>query len=488
MTRKPRRSLFWTIAGMFLLTVVVGTLIQAFVALAVLRPLEVREARSRSELISSNVAAEIAALRGPLSEAAVDTILVRHRARLGPRGGWLVFRGADETIVADPPASPRLRATLSGGETTPDAPSGRPRSDPRSRFETIARHPVVRGAQEIGEVLVLRPMWSRGGRNPLARTSLLFVPVAVIASAIAGLVIVRLLVRRLRSLEALASRVAEGDLSVRIADTSGDEIGRLAEQLNRMTEGLAKARASLEENDRQRRQLFADITHELATPLTSIRGYAETMLDPEVSVSSEERARYLRGVLEEANRLDHLTRDLFELARLEADASPLVKERLDWAALCQHTTERFERRFREAGLRLVWQGTSNGAWIEADGRRMEQVLENLLSNTLRYVPAGGVIEVSLEQIPEQTFERGDRFRLIVSDNGPGLSAEERVMVFERFYRGAGTGAPAASQDVVGSGLGLAIVREIVERHGGSVRADENTPHGLTIVVELPAIG
>ena len=106
-------------------------------------------------------------------------------------------------------------------------------------------------------------------------------------------------------------------------------------------------------------------------------------------MSDDERGRYVRGVLEEARRLDRLIRDLFELARLEAGASPLALEPLDWTALCRNTVERFEPRFRDAGLSLRWQEPAAEAWIQADGHRMEQVLENLLVNTLRYVPAGG---------------------------------------------------------------------------------------------------
>src|SRR5207245_10875504 len=131
---------------------------------------------------------------------------------------------------------------------------------------------------------------------------------------------------------------------------------------------------------RQRRQRFADITHELVTPLTSIRGYAETLLDPHVTVSAPERSRYVHGVLDEARRLDRLIRDLFELARLEAGATPLVKERLDWAALCRNTIARFEPRFRGAGLKAVWGDSLEEAWIEADGHRIEEVLDNLLVN------------------------------------------------------------------------------------------------------------
>jgi signal transduction histidine kinase len=312
----------------------------------------------------------------------------------------------------------------------------------------------------------------------------------MLASVVAGLVVIRLLVRRLRSMETLAARVAEGDLTVRIGDASGDEIGRLAEQLDRMTEKLATARRDLESHEQQRRQLFADITHELATPLTSIRGLAETMVDPEVPMSPEERSRYLSGLLEESRRLDRLIRDLFELARLEAGATELRPERLDWVALSRNTVERFAPRFREAGIELTWRTDAQEAWIEVDGFRLEQVLDNLLVNALRYVPRGGQVELSLS--PQWTVATAapSSFQLRVEDNGLGIPAEEIPRVFERFYRGTGAlrGANAggrASRNE-GSGLGLAIVREIVERHGGTVRAETRVPHGLVISIELPA--
>jgi signal transduction histidine kinase len=494
-TRKPGRSLFWTIAGMFFLTTLIGSLLQVLVAVAVLRPLENREARSRAALAASGAAAEIAALPEPLTAPRVETVLARHRDRVGFRGSMIAYRGADGLYAAEPPPPPRFRE--SGGGSTAGGPRG-PERDPArtpgstrergdrgpARFETLAQHPVKRGATTIGEVSVRRRMPRGQWGYWETRTALLFVPFAVLASALAGLVIVRLLVRRLRSLETLAARVAEGDLAVRSGDRSGDEIGRLAEQLDRMTERIAEARASLEENERQRRKLFADITHELATPLTSIRGYAETLLDPGVAVTAEERPRYLRGLLEEAARLDRLISDLFDLARLEAGASALHRERLDLAALGRHTVERFEPRFREAGLKLAWIEPPGPAWIEADGRRMEQVLENLLNNALRYVPRGGRVEVSLTPSGSGSGT-GARHALHVADDGPGIPQGEMGHVFERFYRAEGIGRPA-SADGKGSGLGLAIVKEIVERHGGTVRAESNDPHGLHIIVELPA--
>jgi signal transduction histidine kinase len=480
-----RRSLFWPIAGVFLLVLVAGTLAQFFLVAQVLLPLEAREMRARAELAVSRAAIEIAESPGPLDPALIGPILERRRVEADLRGVWLVFRDPEGGFTASPPG--RL------GRLLPDLLEERPRAprlrrplppDARLRVEMIVRRPVTRGAATIGEIVALRrarppvPLpWQGPG------TLLLFAPIALLSSAAAGLLMVRLLVRRLGAMEALAARVAEGDLSVRVADTSGDEIGRVAERLDRMTERLSEARDRLEAQERQRRQLFADITHELATPLTSIRGYAETLTDPAVPISDTERARYQRGVLDEARRLDRLIRDLFELARLEAGAAPLERERLDWSELCANVVERFGPRFRDAGLRIAWGERTAPAWIEADGHRMEEVLENLLANALRYVPPGGAVTVSLARVPDAA---GDRFRLVVGDDGPGVAADVLPHLFERFYRSPEARATAGNRERDGSGLGLAIVREIVERHGGTVTAETHPPHGLAFRVELPA--
>jgi len=467
MSAPHKRSLFWTVAAIFLLTAIIGTLLQALVASAVLHPLELREAKARAELAATALSSALASAPSMPKAAELDTLLARYREPVRP--AWILFRASDGTVTTSPP-----------GRSLGLPPGSRDRGD-RGRIETLARHDVVRGGRPAGEILVVRRMRPRGAMGFLEepREALFLFPVAIAASAFAGLVLMRLLVRRLRAMEVLASRVAEGDLSVRIADKSGDEIGRLAEQLDRMTDRLASARSELHETELQRRQLFADITHELATPLTSIRGYAETLLDPGVPVSPEERTKYVRGLLDESRRMDLLIRDLFELARLEAGAAPLHKEHLDWAALGRNTIERFQPRFRKAGLTLLWHERGPEAWIDADGRRMEQALENLLVNALRYVHAGGHVEVTLEPAA------GTMHRLVVSDDGPGIPPEELSLVFGRFYRGSSSSSTGSDEGQGGSGLGLSIVREIVERHGGTATARTSPSGGLAIVLELP---
>jgi signal transduction histidine kinase len=474
---RPRRSLFWSVAGLFLLITVLGTLAQAFLISAVLRPLETREAKASAEVVAADLASRLSASRTVPTGFALDTLLDGARTRLGFRPSWIVVRDASGQETTSPPPRPGRPTPRPGAiEPGPTLP-GSGRDEPR--VELLARRPF--GTESArGEVQVLRGVRPRSVLSFFrSRNSLLLLPVSVLASVVAGLVVVRLLVRRLRAIEIFSRRAAEGDLSVRIADRSGDEIGRIAERLDHMTERLGEARDALEANDRQRRQLFADITHELATPLTSIRGYAETLLNPDIAVSDAERTRFVQGMLEESRRLERMSRDLFELARLEAGAAPLERQPLDWMALCRNTTQRFERRFQQAGLRLEWHGAPSEAWVEADGHRLEQVLENLMTNTLRYVPSGGKVELSLDA-PDDAH-----WRLTVSDDGPGVPAETLPFVFDRFYR-ADERASSHGRDDNGSGLGLAIVREIVQRHGGSVRAEARVPHGLTIVVELPA--
>ena len=511
MSSRPRkRSLFWTFAGVFLLVLALATVLQVVVSVGVLRPLAAMSERERAELVAMRAARGLAALPVAAGEDEVRRVL--RASRVEGRPVFTVFWDGAGLAVVEPLLPPdarrRVLALLGGATAAPDtfpagpAPPGMRREGPppgelrppedriappgrgagrpfgpgEMRMEVLARRTVLREGAAVGEVVAIGPAGGPGRRWwPEARTMLLFLPFAVLAAGGAGLIMVRILTRRLRALERLADRVTEGDLAARVAAGGLDEIGRLEERFNRMTERLAEVREELRRADSQRSRLLADITHELSTPLTSIRGYVETMLDPAVPTTPEEREGYLRDVRDEAMRLDLLIQDLFDLVRLEAGASALKLERLDWAALCCNTARRFEPRFREAGLTLRWAREPGEAWVRADGRRLEQVVENLLVNALRYVAAGGTVTLSLERAG------GDRFRLTVADDGPGIAPEDLPHVFERFYRAD------AVRSSGGSGLGLAIVREIVQRHGGEASAERVEPRGAAFVTELPAL-
>jgi len=481
-----RRSLVWPIAGAILAATVVGGLGQLLVVIMVLRPLEMRDVRARGEIALASLQRAVTALAAAPDSAALQPLLdrVRHESELRAA---MIFREPDGHRVWAPPELARLEreAPPPPAEGRSGGPGRPARERPRRGIETIASRTIIYGNRPIGEARVVRPRGGRGPRLPSTEALLLSLPIALPIALVTAFLMVRWLVSRLRRLEHLATRVAEGDLSARVDDPGGDEIGRLADRLNDMTGALAAARERLEAQDAQRRQLFADITHELATPLTSVRGYTETLLDPGVDVSEAERQRYLGGILEESQRLDRLIRDLFDLARLEAGATRLERERLDWAALCRNVVERFAPRFRSAGLELRWEDGAPEAWVEVDGHRIVQVVENLLTNALRHVPAGCTVGVGLAKASLGDGSPG--FRLTVSDDGPGVPSEDLPHLFERFYRSAAARRSEGGPQAGGSGLGLAIVREITHRHGGEVRAREGVPRGLAIEVDLPAV-
>jgi signal transduction histidine kinase len=492
--------LFWTFAGSFLLVLVLAAVLQGLLTVAVIEPLGRSWARDRAELLVRRAAFELAGTAGAEDDAIALDRLGSFLPEAHSQSLLLVLRRPDGRMLFDRPLPPWARARVKrviDGRVTTGAPRldrmGPPPGEPPSRmpprrpgdgrpglgpgrrfhlhppFHAIYRHPVSGG---FGEMIAIQEGSPTGLSSAPSGSLLLFLPLAVLVAGSAGLVLFRTQVKRLRALEALAERVAEGDWDARVVDAGRDEMGRLGAGLNRMTEALAAARRREQQDDRRRRQLLADISHELATPLTSIRGYAETLLNREVVVSAEERTAYLRHILQESERLGLLTRDLFELARFEAGASPLQRVDLDWGELCRHTVERFRPRFEANRLALEWRGPSTAAWVSADGHRMEQVLENLLANALRYVPAGGQVTVALEAA-------ADHWRLRVEDDGPGIPPHDLPHVFERFYRAD------QARALPGSGLGLAIVREIVERHGGRVDAQARAPYGLVVSVELP---
>jgi signal transduction histidine kinase len=510
------RSLFWTFAVAFLLVLVTALLLQAFVIVAVVQPITEGRAARQAEVVAREVAERIAALGEDPSPDGIRRVLHDARERPGGERGEppasYLFRSAADGAVITPFRLPGFLveryATLletgedPGGPEPPERPvpragrgpgprrdgSGRDRAradgrgpdgrhdDPRFGLRVIAQWPVESEAGVIGDVFAVAPrqrvpLWPPRVPRPL----LLFVPLAFVLSGVGAFVVFRMLVTRLRALEALATRVTEGDLDARVAVRGKDEIGRLAGRLNRMTASLAEARDRLAENDRARRRLFADISHELATPMTSIKGYAETLSDPAIRVSDAERQSFLESIREETDRLDGLVKDLFELTRLEAGAIPLELTRLDLSDLAENTVRRFEPRFREAGIALGWEG-GGPAEVDADGRRLEQVVDNLLRNALRYVSAGGT--VGLRVAPGGG--RDGRHLLVVEDDGPGIPPEHLDRVFERFYRVD----PARTEE--GTGLGLAIAREIVERHGGEIRAANRGEGGARFSLELPA--
>jgi two-component system sensor histidine kinase BaeS len=293
-------------------------------------------------------------------------------------------------------------------------------------------------------------------------------------TALAALLVFRPVNRRLKGLEDAARRLGSGDTTARAAIDGGDEIAAVANAFNRMADDLATRAAQLQAADRTRRQLLADVSHELMTPLTAIRGYVETLALPDLKADQATRLRYLRIVEEETLRLENIIGDLLDLARLEAGGGALKRQDVRVAHLFARVIARHEREARERQVTLSECVDAGAETVNVDPDRMEQALQNLAANALRYTAAGGKVELHASR-------ESDQLVLRVRDTGRGIPAEHVPMIFDRFYK---VDASRSGQDS-SSGLGLSIVKAIVERHGGTIGVASRPGVETTFEIALP---
>jgi len=288
--------------------------------------------------------------------------------------------------------------------------------------------------------------------------------VGVIALAILlAFLLSRTLTRPIRELTAATRAVSEGKLSHEVPVRSRDELGQLASSFNRMN---AELRRSIE----LRRQMTADIAHELRTPVSVILGHAEGVHDGVLPPSLET----FEIIRDEAARLEHLIEDLRTLSRADAGELPIECHPVLPAKLLEGVRAVNQHRAGQHNISLQIDLDAGLPEINVDPDRMIQVLSNVVDNALRYTPEGGTVRLSVREV-EKTVE------IRVQDSGPGIPADELGQVFDRFYRGD----PSRQRDEGGSGLGLAIAKSIVEKHNGHIWAESPPGEGATIVIRLP---
>ena len=295
----------------------------------------------------------------------------------------------------------------------------------------------------------------------------------IVTSTIAAAFIFEPARRRLKALERATERLGAGDLSARAPETGGDEVARVASAFNRMANELAARDEALRTSDRLRRQMLADVSHELKTPLTSIRGYVETLRMSERAGDAAARARHLDTVERETERLQRIVQDLVDLARYENGAGSLDVRTFAADRLLGHVVRRHDPEAQRMAVELRTFVDRDADQIEGDPDRLEQVIENLVSYALRHTPSGGVIEIRASTEPSAVS-------LSVVDSGTGIGKEHLPHVFDRFYKVDASRTNGSG----GSGLGLSIAKAIVERHGGTIRVT-SVPGRTEFRVVLP---
>ena len=479
MYRRWYQSLYWRIAlGLFAflaLMLVAEAALFLWMTDRIAGSMPARSPRRLAALVASDVGAALAANPALDLDAYV-------RAEYGSvfqtflvimRDGRVVANHDD--VPADLLAAARAEAELrellgrrGGGRLGP-----RDRRDgmvaPRGEFA-----PVIMAGIPVGRVAVLPggPPLARVARELGPTMGLVAGSVLAVGTALIAFVVFGPVRRRLGQVQAATERLGTGDLTARAPAEGGDEVAALARSFNRMADDLAGRAAALEASDKARRQLLADVSHELMTPLTAMRGYIETLTMPELSLDAATRERYLNIAMDETHRLERIIGDLLDLARLEGGGGSLRREPVDVAALFGRVAARHERELQAHGVRLVTGVAPGAGQVAGDADRLEQALQNLAANALRYTPDGGEIALTARPV-------ADGVLLTVRDTGPGIPADHLPLIFDRFHK-----ADAARKASGGSGLGLSIVKAIVERHGGTITARNDG--GAVFEMMLPA--
>ncbi len=343
---------------------------------------------------------------------------------------------------------------------------------PPEGAQVTARADIVVAGEVVGEALVAqnapggllteRDIWFQ--RVSLAGLGLAAL-IAVGLATLAGVAFARGIVRPIEAVTRAAEALRRGDHSARTGMTGGDPITELGATFDQMADAVETER-------RFEQQLTADVAHELRTPLQAIQATVEAMQDG-VLPTDEER---LGLIHDETVRLGRLAGSILELSRLETGAAHMTLAPIDVGVSTALAIESTRALMESTGHTLE-ESVQTGLVVLGDGDRLTQAVGNLLANAARYAPEGSTVRV-------RVLRDGDEAVIEVADSGPGVAEEDRGRVFQRFWRAD----PARSRASGGLGIGLAVVREIVERHGGSVGVHRSDLGGASFVLRLPLAG
>ena len=301
--------------------------------------------------------------------------------------------------------------------------------------------------------------------------------IGLLISVLLSLLLAKTLITPIQKLTQAAEKVASGDFSAKVANTSRDEIGILTRTFNDMAGQLEDNIDTLTRSEKMRREFVANVSHELRTPITSIRSYAETLQEAGDAMDPDTEQHFLNVIVNESDRMTNIVQDLLMLSRFDAGsiAFDFAKFSFEKSVKDVYSAQRLEAQRRHHEFSLEFKSAMDD--IRGDKARVEQVLINLVSNAIKYTHDGGRIRMTAGQANGEVW-------CTVRDNGIGIPQEDVDHIFERFYRVD----KHRSRESGGTGLGLSIAYEIVERHGGRFQVQSQKGRGTTMTVYLPVEG
>ena len=297
--------------------------------------------------------------------------------------------------------------------------------------------------------------------------------IALVAAGVLGLLLFFLMTKRLRRVTEVVTGFKDGDLEQRLDDHSKDDFGRLALAFNQMADTIVSNMKDLKRSDDLRRELVANVSHDLRTPLALVQGYLETIVMKQDTLTADEIHRYMTISLKNTRYLNQLVSELFELSKLNAIHAKPTKEPFSISELIQDVILKFKSSADAKSLEMSWQYDQHIPLVTGDIGMIERALSNLLDNAIRYAPEHA--RVSVELTPH-----GTHVRISVVDSGPGIDAEDVPYIFLPYYRGK----RRLPQETKGTGLGLAITKRILELHDSDIHVASEQNKGTTFYFDL----
>ena len=302
-----------------------------------------------------------------------------------------------------------------------------------------------------------------GGRN------IIF---TLVAALLIGLLVIWVVTRYLRQIIETVRRFSKGDYRARIPVRSQGELSQLSNTFNEMADTIVEDMEKRDAVENLRKELIANVSHDLRTPLAVVRGYIETLSIKGKALGEQEREKYIQTTLDGIDKLEKLVNDLFELSKLEADQVQLQKEPFSLSELVQDVVYKYQLLAQEKGINLKLNLSQDHSIVIADIALIERVLQNLIDNALKFTPEGGDIEVEISKLDEEV-------KVSVLDTGPGIPEEEIPHIFDRYHQAKTNAAKT------GSGLGLAIVKKILELHDTAISLTSKLNQGCQFSFSLP---
>lgn len=335
--------------------------------------------------------------------------------------------------------------------------------------------PIKVNGKITGAVIIYSPLAPIAERiRKLKEVALYTALVGVLLATALGLVLSRRLSRPLLKMNEVAQAIAQGDFNRKVTIQSSDEMGLLAGSLNKLSGDLQETLARLKRLDQTRRDFVANVSHELRTPLTIIMGFTDAILLG-LPDDENERDQYLLNIQDETQRLQRLVNELLDLRKMEAGQIELKKLPVHPALVIDRVLEKFDLHLKEKNITIVTEFQHNLPVLMASEDHLERIFNNLLGNAVRFSPADGTLTIKAEV-------SGSQIIFSITDCGPGISAEELHLIWERFYKADKSRSRTTG---TGTGLGLAITKQIVEAHGGKIEVKSTVAIGTTFTFTLP---